>query len=78
MEKLQIGSKVKIDTMYGGGSGYVKEIVGSFVIVKTTSNKTRGKPTPQTCLLQGRPTQPEADQPPLWPLRANLIHHHHQ
>ena len=40
MEKLQIGSKVKIDTMYGGGSGYVKEIVGSFVIVKTTSNKT--------------------------------------
>jgi len=40
MEKLQIGSKVKIDTMYGGGSGYVQEIVHSFVIVKTTSNKT--------------------------------------
>ena len=39
MEKLQIGSKVKIATMYGGGSGYVEEIVGSFVIVKTNSNE---------------------------------------
>lgn len=40
MKKLDIGSRVKISKAYGGKKGTVEEIVGSFVIVKTTSNKT--------------------------------------
>lgn len=34
MEKLNIGSRVKISNSYGGKKGIVEEIVGSFVIVK--------------------------------------------
>mgnify|MGYP003650753287 FL=1 len=34
MEKLDIGSRVKISKAYGGEKGTVEDIVGSFVIVR--------------------------------------------
>tara|TARA_R110000868_G_scaffold407845_1_gene689683 strand:- start:1791 stop:1949 length:159 start_codon:yes stop_codon:yes gene_type:complete len=35
MEKLYIGSIVKISKQYGGGNGTVEDIRGSFAVVKT-------------------------------------------